>query len=270
MKRASPESRCLRGSCRSNSDAYLVFMNAASGYLHPDFGSNPAYGIPFIGVAGSQARVPMSFQYADESDPGPYPFPPDAPIEGGPSSSGDRHVIIVDRDNCMLYETFSSYYVNPGWQCGSGAAFDLRSNHLRPDGWTSADAAGLPILPALVRYDELQLGEIKHAFRFTMRTTQRAHVHPATHFANSVTNPNAPPMGLRLRLKAGYDVSRFSGSVRVIRTALKHYGMFLADNGSDWYISGETTASWNDDELNQLRTVPASAFEVVQLTGIYH
>ena len=252
-----------------NSAAYLAFMNAGSTHLHPDFGSNPAYGIPYVSVPGSQPRVPMTFDYSDESDPGPYPFPPNAPIEGAASATGDRHVIVVDRDNCTLYETFSSYYVDPGWHCGSGAVFNLQSNGLRPDGWTSADAAGLPILPGLARYAEVQAGEIRHALRFTVRITQRAYVHPATHYASSVTNPNAPPMGLRVRLKASYDISGFSASARVILIGLKHYGMFLADNGSDWFITGETNTSWNDDELNQLKTVPANAFEVVELSTIH-
>jgi hypothetical protein len=207
----------------------------------------------------------MEFDYDDESDPGPYPFPPDAPIEAG----SDAHVLVLDRDACRLYETFDSRFVGPGWRCGSGAVFDLRSNALRPDGWTSADAAGLPILPGLVRRDEVLSGEIRHALRFTTRRTQRAYVHPATHFASSDTDPALPPMGLRVRLEAAYDLTGFRGNARVILTALKRYGMFVADNGSDWFITGETNTAWDDDDLNQLKTVPGSAFEVVKLGSIH-
>jgi hypothetical protein len=241
------------------SDAYIASIGA-SRFLHPDFGSDRTYGIPWTSVGGGQARVPMSFDYADESDPGPYPFPPNAPIEAG----GDRHVLVLDRDACRLYETFDSHFVGPGWRCGSGAVFDLRSNRLRPAGWTSADAAGLPILPGLVRRDEVKGDGIRHALRFTTRRTQRAYVAPATHFASSSTDPNLPPMGLRLRLKASFDVTRFRGDARVILTALQRYGMLLADNGSDWFISGETNTAWDDDDLDQLKAVPGSAFEVVQ------
>ena len=179
-----------------NSANYISHMNGGTRFLHPDFGSNPTYGIPFVVVSGSQPKVPVTFYYADESDPGPYPIPPDAPVEGGPASTGDRHVLVLDKDNGLLYETFDSHYVGPGWSCGSGAVFDLRSNRLRPDYWTSADAAGLPILPGLVRYDEVAAGQINHAIRFTVQSTQRAFIHPATHYASSNTNPNAPPMGL--------------------------------------------------------------------------
>jgi hypothetical protein len=242
------------------SDAYIASMGAGR-TLHADFGSDPGFGIPWTTVPGSQARVPMSFLYADESDPGPYPFPPDAPVEAG----GDRHVLVLDRDNCRLFETWDSRYVGPGWRAGSGAVFDLRSNALRPDGWTSADAAGLPILPGLVRRDEAKAGSIRHALRFTARRTQRAYVHPATHFASSSTDADLPPMGLRVRLKASYDLSRFRGDALVVLSALKTYGMFLADNGSDWFITGETNREWDDGDLDQLKSVPGSAFEVVRL-----
>ena len=246
------------------SDAYIAAMNGGSRFLHPDFGSDPEYGIPWTTVPGSQPRVPMAFLYDDESDPGPYPFPPDAPVEAG----GDRHVLVLDRDACRLYETFDSQYVGPGWRCGSGAVFDLRSNSLRPDGWTSADAAGLPILPGLVRRDEAASGPIRHALRFTVQRTQRAYVHPATHFASSRTDPDLPPMGLRVRLKASYDLARFHGASRAVLEALKTYGMLVADNGGDWFISGETNTAWDDDDLEQLKTVPASSFEVVRLGTI--
>lgn len=253
-----------------NSDAYMASMNAGSKKLHPDFGSDPSYGIPYVIVAGSQAKVPMTFDYADESDPGPYPFPNDAPIEGGSGASGDRHVLVIDKDACKLYETFDSHFTSAasGWKCGSGAVFDLKSNALRPDGWTSADAAGLPIFPGLARRDEAKAGEIRHALRFTVNASQAAYVHPATHFASNKTDPKLPPMGLRVRLKASYDLSAVSGDSRVILTALKKYGMFMADNGSDWFVSGATDAGWNDDDLAQIKAVPASAFEVVKLGKI--
>lgn len=247
------------------SDAYIRSMNGSSTSLHPDFGSDPSFGIPWTTVPGTQPKVPMEFDFADESDPGPYPFPPDVPIEAG----GDRHVIVIDRDACKLYETFDSHFIGPGWHCSSGAIFDLRSNALRPDGWTSADAAGLPIFAGLVRRDEVLAGEIRHALRFTVRRTQRAFVHPATHFASDDTDPSLPPMGLRVRLKASYDVSRFTGASRVVLDALRKYGMFVADNGSDWFITGETSTAWSDDDLDQLKTVPGSVFEVVKLGEVH-
>jgi hypothetical protein len=248
-----------------NSANYIAHMNGNSKFLHADFGSHLEWGIPYVVVSGTQPKVPMTFDYADESDPGPYPIPPDAPIEGGVSSTGDRHVLVLDKDHSRLYETYNSHYVGPGWHCGSGAIFDLTSNKLRPDYWTSADAAGLPILPGLVRYDEAVIQkEINHAFRFTVQSTQQAFIHPATHYASSDSDANAPPMGLRVRLKANYDISRFSGAARVILVALKKYGMILADNGSDWFITGATDSRWSDDDLNQLKTVPGNAFEVVQ------
>ncbi|HEV2037199.1 MAG TPA: hypothetical protein VGQ96_01220, partial [Candidatus Eremiobacteraceae bacterium] len=253
-----------------NSANYLAHMNAATKHLHPDFGSNPTYGIPYITVPETQARVPMHFTYASESDPGPYPFPSNAPVEGGPSSSGDRHVLVIDKDNCVLYETFSSYYVGPGWNAGSGAIFHFNSNALRPDHWTSADAAGLPIFPGLVRLYEVQQGAMNHALRFTVHKTQQGFIHPATHWASSTNDPNDPPMGLRVRLKASYDISHFSGESHVVLVALKKYGLIVADNGSDWFITGEANTSWVDTDLNQLKSVPASAFEVVQSGPIIH
>jgi hypothetical protein len=249
----------------ANSGAYLAGMNAATTFLHPDFGSNPTYGIPYTSVGAGQPPVPVSFDFASESDPGPYPIPPNAPIEGGPGATGDRHVLVVDSSTCKLYEMFAATYVGPGWHAGSGAIFNLASNALRPDYGTSADAAGLPILAGLARYDEAaQTGEIDHALRFTVRRTQRAFIHPATHYASASTDPALPPMGLRVRLKASYDLTRFTGASRAVLIALKRFGMFVADNGSDWFISGATDARWNDTELDQLKTVPAAAFEVVQ------
>src|SRR5438046_3075508 len=238
--------------------------------LHPDFGANyngGPFGIPYMVVSGSQARVPMSFYYRDESDAGPYPIPPNAPIEGGASSTGDRHVLIIDRDAHRLYETYDSQPKNGGasWDCGSGAIFDMASNALRPSGWTSADAAGLPIFPGLVRYDEVVLGgEIRHALRFTVSRTRRAYVYPARHFASSSTDSNLPPMGMRVRLKAGYDISGYPPSAQVVLRALKKYGMIVADNGSDWFISGAPDARWNDTELNTLKNVHGRDFEVVR------
>lgn len=251
-----------------NSDNYLATIGLNKG-LHPDFGTEwegAPIGIPYVLVRGDQPKVPITFEYDDESDPGPYPIPPDAPIEGGPDSSGDRHVLVVDVDNKRLYEVFAAYPVNGGesWTAGSGAVFDLTSNALRPLYWTSADAAGLPILPGLVRYDEVvEKGEINHALRFTCAQTQRAFILPATHFASDSTDPDRPPMGLRVRLKADFDITPFSPRVRVILTAMKRYGMFVADNGSDWYVSGAPDPRWDDDELHQLDAVKGSDFEAV-------
>lgn len=249
-----------------NSAAYLASIGLDTG-LHADFGTvwdGAPNGIPYTLVHGSQARVSVTFDYDDESDPGPYPIPPDAPIEGGRNGTGDRHVIVVDVDNKKLYELFSAYPSSNGWTAGSGAIFDLASNTLRPAGWTSADAAGLPILPGLVRYDEaVELGAIRHALRFTVSRTQRAYIPPATHFASSRTDANLPPMGLRVRLKASFDVSPFPPAVQTILRAMKTYGMFVADNGSNWYVSGAPDSRWSDDELRTLRNVRGRDFEVV-------
>jgi hypothetical protein len=245
-----------------NSQNFINNILAGSGTdkLHPDFGSNPSYGIPFIVVPQNEPLVPINFtDYGDESDPGPYPIPLNAPNEGG----GDRHVIAVQQGTCKLYELFNAWPQAAHWDASSGAIWDLSSNALRPFGWTSADAAGLPILPGLVRYDEVQAGVIRHALRFTVQSTQRAYILPATHWASSSTDPNRPPMGLRLRLKASYDISGYTGDARVILEALKKYGMIVADNGSNWYISGARDPRWNDTNLNQLKNVPGSAFEAV-------
>jgi hypothetical protein len=243
--------------------------------LHPDFGTvwnGAPIGIPYVVVNGSQARVPINFtDYGDESDAGPYPVPPNAPIEGGPNSTGDRHVIVIDRDNWKLYELFYSFPVGGGasWNAAGGAVFDLNSNQLRPAGWTSADAAGLPIFPGLVRYDEVfEQGVITHALRFTAQQTRRAYVYPARHFASSNTNPNLPPMGMRVRLKASFDITGFPPAVQVILRGMKKYGMILADNGSNWYVSGAPDSRWSDDELRHLRRVKGSDFEVVRMGTI--
>jgi hypothetical protein len=257
-----------------NSDNLISSMGPTKN-LHPDFGTVYAgapNGIPYIVVSGLQPGVPIIFDaYGSESDPGPYPVPPNAPIEGGPNATGDRHVIVIDRDNWKLYELFSASPVSGGtsWRAACGAVFDLNSNALRPAGWTSADAAGLPIFPGLVRYDEVfEQREITHALRFTAQRTRRAYVHPARHFASSNTSPNLPPMGMRVRLKASFDTSRFSPAMQVILRALKKYGMILADNGSDWFISGAPDARWSDDELSTLKQIKGSDFEVVQMGTI--
>jgi hypothetical protein len=233
--------------------------------LHPDFGTEPTYGIPYVVVAGSTPRVPVSFDYADESDPGPYPLPRDAPIEGGANSGGDRHVLVIDRDNRMLYELWDSHPGSSAWTAGSGAIFDLNSNALRPAGWTSADAAGLPVFPGLVRYDEVAAGEIRHAIRFTARRSRKAYVSPARHWASSSTNDSLPPMGMRVRLKAGFDITGFPPQARVILQAFKTYGMIMADNGSDWFFSGTSDPNWDDAQLNTLKTLHGGDFEVVQM-----
>lgn len=252
----------------AKSAAWVTSMGG-SARLHPDFGTfweGAPIGIPFTTVTGSQARVPVTFDYADESDPGPYPIPATAPIEGGASAGGDRHVLVVETGSCTLYELYAAYPHGGGtsWTAGSGAVFDLSSNALRPDGWTSADAAGLPILPGLVRYDEVQAGRIDHAIRFTAALTQRGYIAPATHFASSSSDANRPPMGARFRLKSSYDCSWMSHDANVVCLALKQYGMLLADNGSNWYISGEHNPAWDDDALGDLKQIPGSAFEAVQ------
>jgi hypothetical protein len=246
----------------SGSAQYLNGIAALGGNqkLHADFGGGGLYGIPYITVPGNQARVPVQFvDYGDESDPGPYPVPLSAPVEGG----SDRHVLTVDREHCKLYEMFGATAQPDHWDASSGAVFDLRSNALRPEGWTSADAAGLPIFPGLVRYDEVARGHIDHALRFTVASTQRGYIHPATHYASSSTNPALPPMGLQFRLQESFDLSGYHGQARVVLDALKKYGMIVADNGSNWFITGAADSRWDDDDLNQLKTVPGSAFEVV-------
>ena len=251
-----------------SSDAFIDSIGRDT-QLHPDFGTfwaGAPNGIPFVVVPGDQLRVPVTFRYDDESDPGPYPIPVDAPIEGGPDGTGDRHVIVLDPDNCVLYELYNAWPHDDRarWEADSGAIFDLRSNQLRPDGWTSADAAGLPIYPGLVRYDEVVEDEgINHALRFTVSLTQRGYIHPATHAASSSTDSDRPPMGLRLRMKADYDCSGLSNEVQVICRALKTYGMFVADNGADWFISGAPHPDWSDDRLRDLISIAGDAFEVV-------
>ncbi|HMG73013.1 MAG TPA: hypothetical protein VK582_05885 [Pyrinomonadaceae bacterium] len=243
--------------------------------LHPDFGTvwnGAPNGIPYVVVAGTQLLVPVSFRsYGGESDPGPYPLPRDAPIEGGLNGTGDRHVLVIDRDRWKLYEIFSASPVNNGasWIAGSGAVFDLNSNALRPEGWTSADAAGLPIFPGLVRYDEVfEQREIKHALRFTVGRSRRAYVYPARHFASGDPDPNLPPMGMRVRLKASFDISSYSAANQVILRALKKYGMFVADNGSGWFLSGAPDPRWSNDDLGLLKSIKGFNFEVVRMGPI--
>ncbi len=258
-----------------NSAIYIDTIGADDG-LHADFGSgvwppdsNSPIGIPFIDVGAEQTAVGVSFTWPDESNPGPYPIPPDAPIEGGADSDGDRHVIILERDNCLLYELFYAFPQPDGsWTAAAGAIFDLNSHTLRPDGWTSADAAGLPILPGLVRYDEVASGEIRHAIRFTVPETQAAHIWPARHDASDLAGENYPPMGLRLRLRSEFDVSGFSPEVQVILQGLKTYGMILADNGSPWFISGVPDERWDNEMLHELDVVTGADFEVVDVSGL--
>lgn len=227
--------------------------------LHPDFGKMAIYGLPYNVVAGAAPKVPVQFDYADESNKGPYPIPAQPRIEAG----GDRHILIVDKDNCKLYEIFDARKVNGKWFGGSGAIWSLASNQLRPDGWTSADAAGLPILPGLVRYDEVTKGVINHAIRFTAPRTRTSHIYPARHDAGESNSTSLPPMGLRVRLKASVNISGFSPRNRVILTALKKYGMLLADNGSSWFIQGVPNTGWSDDDLHNLTRITGKDFEAV-------
>jgi hypothetical protein len=266
----------------TNSGALISSIGLGTG-LHPDFGSGlyagAPIGIPYVVVPGSQPRVAILFvSYGDESDPGPYPVPVNAPIEGrqadGSAFGGDRHVLVIDRDAKLLYELANAYPQSDGtWQASCGAVFHLDSNNVRPTaqpGWTSADAAGLPIFPGLVRYEEAASGVIGHALRFTVNTTRKAYVPPATHWASSSTNPDLPPMGMRVRLKSGFTIpSGFSTESKSILQTLKTYGMFVADNGSNWYMSGAPDPRWNNDNLvNELGSVKGSDFEVVRMDGL--
>jgi len=252
-----------------NSANYIAAIGA-SGHLHADFGTDPSYGIPYTVVGPHQPRVPIRFsEFGEESNPGPYPIPANAPVEGA-GEEGDRHVLVLQEGSCKLYELYAARRSGAGWEAGSGAVFNLRSNTLRPEGWTSADAAGLPIFPLLVRYPEVQSGQIDHALRVTVENTQRGYIHPATHFASDSSDPNLPPMGLRLRLKASFSLAGYHGQALVVLRALKRYGLIVADNGSSWYITGAPDPRWNDEDLNQLKTVPGSAFEAVQTGPILH
>jgi hypothetical protein len=253
------------------SDAIVGSIGLGTG-LHPDFGSfrYGNYGIPYTTVAGTQKKVSVKFGYAGESDKGPYPIPANVPIENGRSSTGDRHALIVDRDNCRLYELYRLFPPSggKGWRAGSGAIWNLGSNRVRPAGWTSADAAGLPILPGLARYEEFAHGGIDHALRFTVSRTRRAYIYPARHFASDRTSLDLPAMGQRLRLKQGYDISHFPPQARAVLAALKRYGIIVADNGSDWYITGTPNKNWNDDALHTLGQVKGRSFEVVDTSAL--
>ena len=256
----------------SHSAAYINSIGPSTGF-HSDFGSGTwngePIGIPYALVTGGQPKVKVTFDYADESDPGPYPIPANAPVEGGSASTGDRHVLLVDTTNCILYELYAAYPQPDGtWQAGSGAIFDLKRNQLRPQGWTSADAAGLPILPGLVRYDEILAGEIKHAIRFTVQVTQKAYLWPARHYASANTATSVPPMGARFRLKSTFDVSGFPPEVQIILKAMKRYGIIVADNGSNWYVSGVPDDRWNNDNLAKLGKVHGSDFEAIDESGL--
>jgi hypothetical protein len=257
----------------ANSAALIASIGLDTG-LHPDFGSGRyagrPIGIPFDVVSAKTPRSRVSFEYADESDRVRYPIPASVHIEGGRASDGDRHALLLDRDACRLYELYALYpKPGGGWRAGSGAVWNLRSNALRPAGWTSADAAGLPILPGLARYDEVARGVIDHALRFTASRTRRAYVYPARHYASSSDDPSLPPMGLRVRLKASIDISGFPRQARVVLQALKTYGMILADNGSSWYVSGAPNPKWSNDDLHSLGRITGSMFEVVDTTSLH-
>jgi hypothetical protein len=249
--------------------ATLVNSIGADATAKADFGSGTydggPIGIPYKVVGKAQKRVPVTFEYAGESDKGPYPLPANVPVEGGPDAGGDRHVLVVDRDRCRLYELYDAHppHDGTGWRAGSGAIFDLRSNKLRPAGWTSADAAGLPILPGLARYSEVAKGSIDHALRFTARRTGRAYVAPARHFASSDSDPSLPPMGLRVRLKRGANLSGLGPQATIVAHALQRYGALLADNGSPWFFSGAPDRRWDNDDLQTLRKLTGADFEVV-------
>jgi hypothetical protein len=251
-----------------NSSAIVRSIGAGLN-VHADFGSGlwngGPIGIPITVVGSATPKRVVRFDYAEESDQGPYPIPSGVKIEGGRQADGDRHAILVDRSSCRLYELFALYPRSgtPRWRAGSGAIWNLRSNRLRPAGWTSADAAGLPILPGLARYDEVARGRINHALRFTVERSRRAYVYPARHFASSLTDPDLPPMGLRLRLRAGFPVAGFPRQARIVLTALKRYGMIVADNGSSWYVSGAPDSRWSNDQLHTLHRVHGSDFVVV-------
>ncbi|MFZ2114647.1 MAG: hypothetical protein WAU77_13070 [Solirubrobacteraceae bacterium] len=252
-----------------NSAKYIESIGANI-HLHADFGTPPSYGIPYVVVGPHQPKVPIHFtEYGEESNPGPYPIPPNAPVEGA-GEAGDRHVLVLQEGVCKLYELYAAQRTASGWDAGSGAVFNLRANKLRPEGWTSADAAGLPIFPLLVRYPEVRSGQIDHALRVTVPATQRGYIHPATHYASSSSDPALPPMGLRLRLKASFNLAAYHGQALVVLRALKRYGLIVADNGSPWYITGAPNPGWNNEDLDQLKQVSGSEFEAVSTGTILH
>jgi len=264
----NPLNRDVSGAPVDPNSANYIASIGLSGHLHPDFGTNPSYGIPYTVVGSQQPKVPITFtEFGEESEPGPYPIPANAPVEGA-GEAGDRHVLVLQRGACKLYELYSAARRGAGWDAGSGAVFNLRSNALRPEGWTSADAAGLPIMPLLVRFPEVRAGRIDHALRVTVASTQRGYIHPATHFASASSDPKLPPMGLRLRLKASFSLAGFYGESLIVLRALKRYGLIVADNGSSWYITGAPDRRWHDEDLEQIKRVPGSAFEAVQSGAI--
>jgi len=240
--------------------------------LHPDFGSGTwdggPIGIPFDVVSNATPAYAVRFQYASESDHVRYPIPTNVHIEGGPRATGDRHALLVDKSTCRLYELYNLHHTSSGWTAGSGATWSLGSDKLRPAGWTSADAAGLPIFPGLARWDEVAAGVINHALRFTAPVTRRAYVYPARHFASSSSSVSLPPMGLRVRLKASVDISTFPPQARVVLKALQVYGMILADNGSPWYISGAPNPNWSNNDLHALSRLTGADFEVVDTSSL--
>jgi hypothetical protein len=252
--------------------AYIDSHGGAS--IHPDFGSPREYGFPVTVVGAGAKRLPIHYTaYGSESSPGPFPIPTNAPVEGGAHAEGDRHVIVVDKSTCKLFELYRAFPQSkpkPHWNADAGAEWDLNSAALRPDGWTSADAAGLPIFPSLVRYEEAAAGHVDHAIRVTMESTRNAWIHPASHCAGDSDSGAAPPMGLRLRLKAGYGVGGMPPAARAIAVAMKEYGLIVADNGSNWYISGTSDRRWDDGELDALKAIPGSAFEVVRSAAAVH
>ena len=254
-----------------HSAAWIANSGGPGRLIHPDFGDSGTsvpYGIPFIVTNSSHPKVSITFQYASESDPGPYPFGPDTPIEGGAGSGGDQHAIMLDSSTCTLYELYDANYSAQGSTAGSGAIWNLRSDALRPNGWTSADAAGLAILPGLLRQDELSAGFVGHAIRMTVQTTDRLFIWPARHQAGSVNDPNYPPMGARFRLKASVDISHFSRDTQVVLTAMKRYGLIVADNGSNWYFQGAAQPGWDNTMLDELKTIPAGDFEAVDASSL--
>jgi hypothetical protein len=257
------------------SNSAAIIASIGNGPVHADFGSGlwdgSKIGIPYVVVHGKTTpKSRLSFEYGDESDKGPYPIPANVPIEGQPNAGdGDRHALIVDRDSCKLYELYALQRTGGRWTAGSGAIWNLRSNALRPAGWTSADAAGLPILPGLARWDgDASTGAIRHALRFTVERTRKAYVYPARHYASDATDPSLPPMGLRVRLKASVDISKLPPQARIVAQAMKTYGLIVADNGSNWYVSGAPSPHWSNDQLHALGSLTGSDFEVVDTSSV--
>jgi hypothetical protein len=259
----------------ADSAKVIAYIDSHGGTaIHPDFGSPREYGFPYKVVGAGAKQLPIHYTaYGSESSPGPFPIPTGAPVEGGAHAEGDRHVLVVDRATCKLFELYDARYAaapKPHWDADAGVEWDLRSAALRPDGWTSADAAGLPIFPGLVRYEEAAAGHVDHAIRVTMDSTRNAWIHPASHCAGDTSSGAAPPMGLRLRLKAGYLLGSMGPAARAIAVAMKEYGLIVADNGSNWYISGTSDPRWKDEELDALKAIPGRDFEVVRSAARAH